>query len=66
MGYDIERIMKGKFEIRVSRNGKYYFVLKARNGHELVRSEMYESKSACENGIASVQKNAHDAEIVEV
>ncbi|HRH45727.1 MAG TPA: YegP family protein, partial [Pyrinomonadaceae bacterium] len=24
-------------------------------------SEMYESKSACENGIASIQKNAGDA-----
>jgi len=66
VGYGIERIMKGKFEIRCSQYGTFYFVLKARNGQEIARSEMYESKSACENGIACVKKYAHDAEIVEV
>ena len=54
-----------KFEIRVSRNGEYYFELKAGNGQTLVRSEMYQSKAACENGIASVKKNAPIAEVVE-
>jgi len=57
--------MRGKFEIKVAKNGKYYFVLKAGNGRILVRSEMYESKTACENGIASVQKHAQTTEIVD-
>ena len=54
-----------KFEIKVAKNGKYYFELKAGNGQTLVRSEMYQSKSACENGIASVQRCAPIAEVVE-
>ncbi len=52
--------MAGKFELKTSTNGKYYFNLKAGNGQIILSSEMYESKSAAENGIASVQKNAGD------
>jgi uncharacterized protein len=52
--------MAGKFEIKQSTNGKYHFNLKAGNGQIILSSEMYESKSACENGIASVKKNAAD------
>lgn len=53
--------MAGKFEIKLSTNGKYFFNLKAGNGQIILSSEMYESKSACENGIESVKKNAADA-----
>lgn len=53
--------MAGKFEIKQSANGKFHFNLKAGNGQIILSSEMYESKSACENGIASIQKNAGDA-----
>ena len=52
--------MAGKFELKVAKNGKYHFNLKASNGQIILSSEMYESKSAAENGIASVQKNAGD------
>ena len=52
--------MAGKFELKVSSNGKYHFNLKAGNGQIILSSEMYESKSAATNGIASVQKNAPD------
>lgn len=52
--------MAGKFELKVSTNGKYHFNLKAGNGQIILSSEMYESKSAAENGIASIQKNAAD------
>ncbi len=52
--------MAGKFELKVSSNGKYHFNLKAGNGQIILSSEMYESKSAAENGIASVSKNAGD------
>lgn len=52
--------MAGKFELKVSSNGKYHFNLKAGNGQIILTSEMYESKAAAENGIASVKKNAGD------
>lgn len=52
-----------KFERKESANGKYFFNLKATNGQVIGSSEMYESKAACENGIASVTKNAPDAEV---
>jgi uncharacterized protein len=53
--------MAGKFEIKQSANGKFHFNLKAGNGQIILSSELYESKSACENGIESVKKNAGDA-----
>ncbi|MBP6001875.1 MAG: YegP family protein [Pyrinomonadaceae bacterium] len=52
--------MAGKFELKVSSNGKYHFNLKAGNGQIILSSEMYESKSAAENGIESVKKNSGD------
>lgn len=48
---------EGLFETREAKNGKPYFILKAKNHQEIGRSEMYESMAACKNGIASVQKN---------
>lgn len=55
----------GRFERRTSTNGKPYFVLKAGNGQEIGRSEMYESTASMENGIESVKKNAPGAPTVE-
>jgi uncharacterized protein YegP (UPF0339 family) len=52
--------MAAKFEIKKSSNGKFHFNLKAGNGQVILSSEMYEKKSACENGIESVKKNAAD------
>lgn len=52
-----------RYERKESRNGEPYFVLKAANGEVLGRSEMYSSKSAMENGIASVKRNAAIATI---
>ncbi|MBC7901372.1 MAG: YegP family protein [Saprospiraceae bacterium] len=53
--------MAGKFELKTAKNGKFHFNLKASNGQIILSSEMYESKKAAENGIASVKKNAGDA-----
>ncbi len=53
--------MAGKFEIKQSTNGKFYFNLKAGNGQIILSSEMYETKGAAENGIESVKKNSADA-----
>ncbi|MEZ4804314.1 MAG: YegP family protein [Bacteroidia bacterium] len=52
-----------RFETKESSNGKPYFNLKASNGQIIGSSEMYESKAACDNGIASVKSNAPDASI---
>ena len=50
--------MAGKFELKTAANGKFHFNLKAGNGQIILSSEMYETKAAAENGIASVVKNA--------
>ena len=52
-----------RFERKTSTNGKFYFNLKATNGQVIGSSEMYESESSRENGIASVMKNAPDATV---
>ena len=51
--------MAGKFVIITAKNGEFTFNLKASNGEViLTASETYTTQSACENGIASVKKNA--------
>jgi hypothetical protein len=51
-------VMAGKFELKTAKNGKFFFNLKASNGQIILSSEMYETKKAAENGIASVKRNA--------
>ena len=53
-----------KFEMYVDKRGEYRFRLKATNGQIIATSEGYTTKAACENGIASVKKNAVDAPVV--
>ncbi|MEI5985616.1 MULTISPECIES: YegP family protein [Sphingobacterium] len=50
----------GKFVISTRKNGEFQFNLKASNGQVILSSEGYTTKAACENGIASVKKNAAD------
>ena len=57
---------EGRFEKLESKNGKFYFNLKATNGQIIGSSEMYESVASRDNGIASVQKNAPDADVIEL
>ena len=52
-----------KFELKKAKNGDFYFNLTAKNGQVIASSEMYKSKAAAENGIASVKENAPAAEI---
>lgn len=54
-----------KFELVQSKSGKEYFNLKSSNGQVVGTSQMYTSSSGMENGVASVMKNAPDAEIAE-
>lgn len=55
-----------KFEKKVAKNGKPYFCLKATNGQVIGQSQMYASEATCDNGIASVMKNAPEAPVVEI
>ncbi|MEM9687675.1 MAG: YegP family protein [Bacteroidota bacterium] len=48
------------FELKKNDKGNYYFNLKAKNGQIILTSEMYNSKSAAENGIDSVKHNSPD------
>lgn len=52
-----------KFDKRTSKNGKWYFNLKAANGQIIGTSEMYESEKNRDNGIASVKKNSVNAKV---
>lgn len=56
-GYD------SRYERKVSSNLKHYFVLKAANHQVIGQSEMYESESARDTGIASVKNNGPTAEL---
>lgn len=50
-----------KFTIKTGSNGEIYFNLKAANGQIILGSEGYTSRAGCDNGIASVRKNAPDS-----
>jgi uncharacterized protein len=49
------------YDRKKSTNGKHYFNLKAANSQVIGTSEMYESTTSMETGIASVKKNAPSA-----
>ena len=53
------------FERKTAANGKLFFNLKAGNGQVIGTSQMYESEDGMVNGIASVIKNAHNAEVAD-
>ena len=53
------------FELYQDTAGEYRVRLTARNGEIIAVSEGYKAKASCENGIASVRKNAEDAAVVE-
>ena len=53
-----------KFEMYVDKKGEFRFRLKATNGQIIATSEGYVAKNSCENGIASVRKNAENAPVV--
>ena len=55
-----------RFEVKMSSNDKPYFTLKATNGEIIGKSQMYANEVNMKNGIASVMKNAPEAEIVDL
>lgn len=58
--------MAGKFEVYKDKAGKFRFRLKAGNGEVIATGEAYNTKAACKKGVASVQRNAPDAKLVEL
>ena len=55
-----------RFDKKVASNGKPFFNLKATNGQIVGSSQMYANEKNMLNGVASVQKNAPDAEVVDL
>lgn len=49
--------MAGCYELKKAKNGEFFFNLLAGNAQNILKSEMYKSKSAALNGIASIQAN---------
>ena len=54
-----------RFEVKSAKDGREYFVLKATNGQEVGRSQMYKSSSGCRNGMKSLATNAANAGVTE-
>ena len=50
--------MPAKFEVKKSRNHKFYFNLLSANGEIVLTSQMYANRPSCIKGIKSVQSNA--------
>ena len=56
----------GNFEQRDARGGQSYFVLKAKNGLVIGKSERYKSSASLKNGMQSVKKHARGAKLDDV
>ncbi|EXF91124.1 hypothetical protein HK44_019790 [Pseudomonas fluorescens HK44] len=50
--------MSGWYELSKSITGQFRFVLKAANAETILTSELYTTRSAADDGIASVQANS--------
>jgi len=57
--------MAAKFTVYKDKAGKFRFNLKAANGEIIAVGESYPDKKSCLKGIASIQKNAPEAKIVD-
>ena len=55
-----------RFVKKQTDSGKFRFSLKAKNSQVIGTSQNYETESGCDNGMASVAKNAPDAKVVDV
>lgn len=57
--------IEARFEIKEAKDGSPFFNLKSSNGQVIGSSQMYSSERSMKEGIASVMKNAPEAEVVE-
>ena len=57
--------LRERFERRIAKSGKSYFVLLAKNGEIIGQSQMYAHASSCYLGIRSVMVNAAEAALLD-
>ena len=57
---ELKGMAGGKFIVNKAKDGQTYFNLKTDEGTLLLKSEMYTTRSACNNGIESVRKNCSE------
>ena len=57
--------MAGKFQVYKDKGGEFRFRLTAGNGHAILVSEGYKTKTSCLNGVDSVKKNAPNDSLYE-
>jgi uncharacterized protein YegP (UPF0339 family) len=57
--------VEDRYEVKVAKNGKPFFNLKATNGQVIGSSQMYASERTMKQGIASVMRNAPESPVVE-
>ena len=55
-----------RYEVKVAKNGKPFFNLKASNGQVIGSSQMYASERTMKAGIASVMQNANSPVVEEI
>lgn len=55
--------MDSRYEMNNSKDGKFYFTLKAANGKVVGVSETYENEANRKKGMASLKKNAPNASL---
>lgn len=53
-----------KFVVYLDKGGEYRFRLQSSNGQNVLASQAYTTLESCQNGVASVVKNAAESEIV--
>lgn len=61
---EIVTLKNPKYEVYKDKAGEYRFRLRAKNGQIILSGEGYGTKANCQNGIASIGKNAPEAEVV--
>lgn len=61
---ELTTLKNPKFEVYKDKAGEYRFRLRAKNGQNILSGEGYGTKASCLGGIASIGKNAPEAEIV--
>ncbi|MCU0407660.1 MAG: YegP family protein [Bacteroidales bacterium] len=57
---ELKGMAGGRFVVSKAKDGQTYFNLKTDEGSLLLKSEMYTTRSACNNGIESVRKNCSE------
>ncbi len=60
-----EKQANPKFEIYTDKAGEFRFRMKAKNGQIIATSEGYKAMKSCQNGIASIRKNADSPTVME-